>query len=106
VYLETARRLRRPPGNCLAIEDSANGIRSARAGGLPVIAVPNREFRPPDAVLEQAALVFDDLDDLSPEIIEGLDARERAEADQKVDEQEDESFPASDPHADWAGPAL
>jgi hypothetical protein len=22
----------------------------------------------------------------------------------RVDEQEDESFPASDPHSDWAGP--
>jgi len=29
--------------------------------------------------------------------------RERREAD--LDEQEDESFPASDPHSDWAGPA-
>ena len=28
--------------------------------------------------------------------------RERREAD--LDEQEDESFPASDPHSDWAGP--
>jgi hypothetical protein len=23
----------------------------------------------------------------------------------ELDEQEDESFPASDPHSDWAGPA-
>jgi hypothetical protein len=29
--------------------------------------------------------------------------RERREAD--LDEQEDESFPASDPHSDWAGPS-
>jgi hypothetical protein len=26
-------------------------------------------------------------------------------ADEYLDEQEDESFPASDPHSDWAGPA-
>ena len=25
-------------------------------------------------------------------------------SDDYVDEQEDESFPASDPHSDWAGP--
>jgi hypothetical protein len=25
--------------------------------------------------------------------------------DAELDEQEDESFPASDPHSDWAGPA-
>jgi hypothetical protein len=29
--------------------------------------------------------------------------REQREAD--LDEQEDESFPASDPHSDWAGPS-
>lgn len=29
----------------------------------------------------------------------GDEARER-----RLDEQEDESFPASDPHSDWAGP--
>lgn len=26
------------------------------------------------------------------------------ESDDYLDEQEDESFPASDPHSDWAGP--
>lgn len=26
-------------------------------------------------------------------------------ATDKLDEEEDESFPASDPHSDWAGPA-
>jgi hypothetical protein len=31
------------------------------------------------------------------------DRRERRESD--LDEQEDESFPASDPHSDWAGPS-
>ena len=25
------------------------------------------------------------------------------ESDERLDEQEDESFPASDPHSDWAG---
>ncbi len=30
---------------------------------------------------------------------------ERARLDRHVDEQEEESFPASDPHADWSGPA-
>jgi hypothetical protein len=25
-------------------------------------------------------------------------------SEQLLDEQEDESFPASDPHSDWAGP--
>jgi hypothetical protein len=29
---------------------------------------------------------------------------ERDRLDRHVDEQEEESFPASDPHADWSGP--
>jgi hypothetical protein len=32
-------------------------------------------------------------------------AVEDTDADDKVDEQEEESFPASDPHSDWSGPA-
>ncbi len=31
---------------------------------------------------------------------------ERARLDRHVDEQEEESFPASDPHADWSGPSF
>ena len=31
---------------------------------------------------------------------------ERAWLDRHVDEQEEESFPASDPHADWSGPSF
>ena len=30
---------------------------------------------------------------------------ERASRDRHIDEQEEESFPASDPHADWSGPS-
>ncbi len=30
---------------------------------------------------------------------------ERDRLDRHVDEQEEDSFPASDPHADWSGPA-
>ena len=30
---------------------------------------------------------------------------ERASLDRHIDEQEEESFPASDPHADWSGPS-
>jgi hypothetical protein len=31
---------------------------------------------------------------------------ERARLDRHVDEQEEDSFPASDPHADWSGPSF
>jgi HAD superfamily hydrolase (TIGR01509 family) len=48
VYLEAARRLGVPPERCAAVEDSHNGIRSAKAAGMRVVAVPNAHF-PPDA---------------------------------------------------------
>src|SRR6187431_797218 len=51
VYVETARRLRVAPGACAAVEDSANGIRSASGAGMRVIAIPNRRYPPPAAAL-------------------------------------------------------
>ena len=41
VYLQTLARLGLPAEACLAFEDSANGLASARAAGLPVIVTPN-----------------------------------------------------------------
>ena len=40
VYLETLRQLGLDADACLAFEDSANGIRSAEAAGLAVVATP------------------------------------------------------------------
>lgn len=42
LWLEAVRRLGLPAGECLAIEDSLNGVKSAKAAGLQVWAVPNR----------------------------------------------------------------
>jgi beta-phosphoglucomutase-like phosphatase (HAD superfamily) len=41
VYLETARRLGLVPDECLVVEDSLPGVRSAAAAGMPCIAVPS-----------------------------------------------------------------
>jgi HAD superfamily hydrolase (TIGR01509 family) len=72
VYLEAARQLNADPGRCAAIEDSTNGIRSAHAAGMAVIAVPNEDFPPePDAVA-LAAVVLDSLEKLSPDRIRSL----------------------------------
>jgi len=69
VYLEAARRLGVEPRACAAIEDSRNGIRSARAASMCVVAIPNRTF-PPDAdTLAQAAVVISSLEELSPETV-------------------------------------
>ncbi|WP_193210847.1 HAD family hydrolase [Luteolibacter marinus] len=42
LWLEALRRLELSGGECLAIEDSLNGVKSAKAAGLNVWAVPNR----------------------------------------------------------------
>ncbi len=57
VFLEAARRLGVPPQRCTAIEDSANGLRAARAAGMRVVAVPNAHYPPPPDVLALADAV-------------------------------------------------
>jgi len=71
VYLEAARRLARPPAACAAVEDSANGISSALAAGLRVVAIPNRDFPPPPAVLAGAHRVLGTLAELTPDALAG-----------------------------------
>ena len=73
VYLEAARRLGQPPRACAAVEDSDNGIRSALAAGLRVVAIPNRDYPPPASVLAKAQLVIGSLADLTVERVEHLD---------------------------------
>lgn len=62
VYLEVLARLGRPPTDCLAVEDSGNGLRSATAAGIPVLISRSDYFRDDD--VSQALLVVDDLTDL------------------------------------------
>ena len=69
VYLEAARRLGVEPTSSAAIEDSENGIRSARAAGMNVIAIPNRVFPPSDDALSLAHVVVRALDELTPEVV-------------------------------------
>jgi beta-phosphoglucomutase-like phosphatase (HAD superfamily) len=67
VYLEAARRLGLAPSGCAAVEDSANGISSAVAAGMIVIAVPNREFPPDQRSLARADDVLSSLAELTPQ---------------------------------------
>ncbi len=71
VYLEAARRLGAEPTECVAIEDSANGIRSAHAAGMRVFAIPNPAFPPPDDVLALATTVLRSIRELTPEAVAG-----------------------------------
>jgi HAD superfamily hydrolase (TIGR01509 family) len=72
VYLKAAKRLEVDPGACAAIEDSTNGIRSARAAGMTVIAVPNRDYPPEAEALRHAEGVLDSLVDLTPDLVRSV----------------------------------
>jgi HAD superfamily hydrolase (TIGR01509 family) len=61
VYLEAARRLGVLAARCAAVEDSTNGLRSAAAAGMRVIAVPNRAFPPTADALALADAEADSL---------------------------------------------
>jgi HAD superfamily hydrolase (TIGR01509 family) len=69
VYLEAARRLGVAPHTCAAVEDSHNGIRSAKAAGMRVIAIPNPHFPPDEEALAQADVVLRSIAELTPEVI-------------------------------------
>lgn len=69
VYLEAARRLGVDPKQCLAVEDSSNGIRSAHAAGMQVIAVPNPHYPPEADALALATTVLDSVGALTPELV-------------------------------------
>ena len=70
VYLEVARRLGVDPHQCTAVEDSHNGIRSAKGAGMRCVAIPNAHFPPGDAVAEADAVVAS-LAELTPEVLVG-----------------------------------
>lgn len=72
VYLETAKRLGKEASACVAIEDSTNGIRSAHAAGMVVIAVPNRDFPPEPDALELANETAKSLTEVTPSLVRQL----------------------------------
>jgi HAD superfamily hydrolase (TIGR01509 family) len=73
VYLEAARRIGCEPRRCVAVEDSANGLRAAAAAGMKVVAIPNSDFPPPETVLDAADVVLPSIEALEPRVIEALD---------------------------------
>jgi HAD superfamily hydrolase (TIGR01509 family) len=73
VFLEAARRMEVDPTACAAVEDSHNGILSAHAAGMVVVALPNHEFPPGEDALAKAARVLDSPDELTVEAVEGTE---------------------------------
>jgi HAD superfamily hydrolase (TIGR01509 family) len=70
VYLEAASKLGIDPESAAAVEDSTNGLKSASAARMMVVAVPNREFPPTQEALALADLVVRSLEELTPELLE------------------------------------
>jgi beta-phosphoglucomutase-like phosphatase (HAD superfamily) len=72
VYVAVAAELDISTHQCVAVEDSSNGLRSASAAGLRTVAIPHPRY-PPDAdALALAQVVLPDLDRLTPEVITSL----------------------------------
>lgn len=71
-YLRACELLGVAPSRAVAIEDSSNGLRSASAAGLRVIAVPHEAFPPADDALALADVVVASLDEVTVELVEGL----------------------------------
>ncbi|MBE6825485.1 MAG: HAD family phosphatase [Oscillospiraceae bacterium] len=60
IYLTACQALGLPPQNCMALEDSPNGILSAHAAGCMAVMIPDLS-QPDDALLERMAACVPDL---------------------------------------------
>ncbi len=75
-YLRACELMRVEPHRAVAVEDSANGIRSAHAAGLAVVAIPPRFEPPGPEVLALAAVTLPDITALTSGLVRTLgDAR-------------------------------
>ena len=72
IYLAVAAKLGRDPANCAAVEDSANGLRSAATAGCQVIAVPHPRYPPGPDALALARVVLTSLTELTPDTVRSL----------------------------------
>jgi len=72
VYLSVADLLGVPPVSCAAVEDSSNGLRSAAAAGMAVIAVPRPAYPPAADALAGTRLVLSSLDELTVDAVLAL----------------------------------
>ena len=59
----------RRPERCAAVEDSENGIRSAKSAGMRMIAIPNPGYPPAQDALAEADVVLDSVGLLTPEVV-------------------------------------
>jgi HAD superfamily hydrolase (TIGR01509 family) len=72
IYLAVTAELGCAPSACAAVEDSSNGLRSAAAAGLRVIAIPHPQYPPDPDALAQASLVLPSLAGLTADAVAAL----------------------------------
>jgi beta-phosphoglucomutase-like phosphatase (HAD superfamily) len=72
IYLAVTARLGVPPSSSAAVEDSSNGLRSAAAAGLHVIAIPHPKYPPDPDALAAASLILPSLAGLTPHAVAAI----------------------------------
>jgi HAD superfamily hydrolase (TIGR01509 family) len=76
IYLAVTAELGARPPDCAAVEDSSNGLRSAAAAGLQVIAVPHPQYPPDPDALAATRLVLTSLAGLTVDAVSALGRRQ------------------------------
>lgn len=77
VYLRAAEMLGVEAAACVALEDSSNGLRSAHAAGMAVIAVPNPHYPPDDDALALASVRVETVGAVDVEVVERAYSQKR-----------------------------
>ena len=70
VFLKTADELNLAPSECIVIEDSTNGVRAAKAAGMPCIGFYNPDSG--DQILEEASVIVKSFENLSSEFVKQI----------------------------------
>jgi len=69
VFLKCAHLFKIPSDSCLVLEDSPNGVKAAKAAGMKVIAVYNKQFNKPEDFKGMPDKIVDSLKKLDLKII-------------------------------------
>lgn len=72
VYLAVADRLGVRADRCVAVEDSTNGVRSAAAAGMRVVAVPHASYPLESDAERAAARIIANITELTEELVDEL----------------------------------
>jgi beta-phosphoglucomutase-like phosphatase (HAD superfamily) len=72
VYVAVAAELDVSAGQCVAVEDSSNGLRSASAAGMRTVAIPHPRYPPAADALALAEVVLPNLGELTPKVLTTL----------------------------------